>query len=79
MKINDFWGPKPSKIDLKEVKKQEKFNKIAVKTSTSNKDDQKYSPRPSRKGTWRPKRRTGHIDTGAGGVVFGALGPPKVT
>ena len=78
MKINDFWGPKPSKIDPKGVKKQRKYNKIAVKTSTSNKDDEKYAPRASRRGIWRPKRAMINIEPSTTGIVFGALGPPKV-
>ena len=78
MKINDFGGPKPSKIEPKEVKKQEEFNKIAVKTSTSNKDDQKYAPRASRRSFWRPKRHTALIDNPSTGVIFWVLGPPKV-
>ena len=78
MKINDFLGPKPSKIDPKGVKKQKKYNKIAVKTSTSNKDDEKYAPRASRRGFWRPKRAMTLIGARATVLIFGPVGPPKV-
>ena len=77
MKINDFWGPKPSKIDPKGVKKTPKHNKIAVKTSTSNKDDEKYAPRASRRAFWRPKRPMIIIDPSARGIVLGPWGPLK--
>ena len=79
MKINDLGGPKPSKIDPKGVKKQKMYNKMAVKTSTSNKDDEKYAPRASRRGFWRSKRPMSYIGPWSTGVVLGALSPPKVT
>ena len=79
MKINEFGGPKPVRIDLKDVKTLGKFSKIAVKTSKSNKDDQKYAPRASRRRILRPKRRMVHIDAATTGVILEALGPPKVT
>ena len=78
MKINDFWGPKPSKIDPKGVKKQKMYNKMAVKTSTSKKDEEKYAPRASRRGFWRPKSLMSYIDPSTAVVIFWALGPPKV-
>ena len=77
MKINNLEVPKPSKIDPKGVKKKENYNKIAVKTSTSNKDDEKYAPRASRRSFWRPKRPMIEIGPSTRGVIFRALGPHK--
>ena len=79
MKINDFGGPNPPKIVPNSIKNQEKYNKIAVKKSTTNTDEQKYAPRPSRRPIVRPKRRMIEFDAPTSGLIFGPLGPPKVT
>ena len=49
-----------------------------MKTPTTDKDDQKYAPRPSWRGTWEPKRAVIIIDACARRVVFGPVGPDKV-
>ena len=41
IKINDFRGPNPSKIDPNSGKNWKKYIEIAVKRSTTNKADQK--------------------------------------
>ena len=78
MKINDFSGPNPPKSSPKQSQKLTKYNKIAVKKSRSNFDDQKYAPRRSWNATWGPKRRMIHIGAPTADLIFGALGPPKV-
>ena len=79
MKIYGFGGPKPSKNDPKGVKKQKQYNKIAVKTSTSNNDDEKYAPRASRRTIWRPRKRMIDIDAPTSVIIFAPQGPPKVS
>ena len=51
---------------------------MAAKTSTTSKDHEKYTRRPSRRGTWEPKRPMTNIDPPASVQIFGALGPSKV-
>ena len=76
--INDFGGPEPPKMSPNEAQKAKNYDKIAMKTPTTDKDDQKYAPRPSRRRTWRPKRPTAIIDLPVAPLIFWALGPPKV-
>ena len=78
MKINDFGGPNLPKVNPNQVKNHQKYNKIAVKRSTTNKDHQKYAPRPSRRGIWSPERLMAGIELRARGLIFGPVGPPKV-
>ncbi len=53
-------------------------DKIAVKTPTRNKDDQKCAPRPSWRTTWRLKRATVYMHLFASLVIVGLMGAPKI-
>ena len=77
-KNNDVAVPEREKISSKYEKYEQNQDKIAVNTSTPNKDHQEYTPRPSWRPTGSPKKRLRIIDGRTRKVIFGALGPPKV-
>ena len=67
MKFGHFWQKKDPKRD-----------EITKMTSRQSSNEQTCVPRPSWRPIWRPKRRMTIIEGATRGVIFGALGPPKV-
>ena len=74
-----FEGLKSMKFGYVVSKNVPKRDEITKMTSRQSSDEQTCAPRPSWRPIWRPKNRMVDIDAPTKGLIFGPLGPPKVT
>ena len=74
-----FEGLKSMKFGYDMSKNVPKRDEITKMTSRQSSDEQTCAPRPSWRPILRPKKRMIHIGAPARVLIFGPLGPPKVT